>query len=217
MLSLNNKPAPTDAAVPTSPQLGASQLAGQPSIAAAALLTQGGLPLADSLMAAAKSVHPRPPSRGPDEMFKMELNAAMALTTAGVTSEALRLRDLKLAEMQQMMLHLQSENERLQETFEVLQATELRAILGCTPNGYICHVTGLWGGSASYRTIVEESVLMGQLKPVDAIMVEGGFKDLPPGVQVHIPPFRQPHEPQMSEQDVAHTRQVASARMIRIP
>ncbi|KAM7295722.1 hypothetical protein ISCGN_020994 [Ixodes scapularis] len=311
----------------------------------------------------------------------MEQDAAMALTTAGVSSEALRLRDLKLAKMQQMMLHLQSENKRLQETVEALQATQLRvetiledpkscmyytglpefsvfdelykflepraarmtywhgdtktdgemkrrtgkldlrdeffmvlvrlrtgmagrelsrnfniteahvskvfttwinflqrelraliyfptvletrkklpdsfhkfpntrivldatevrtqkpsallaqrqtfspykhyntykAIVGCTPNGYICYVSGLWGGSASDRTIVEDSELMGQLQPGDAIMVDKGFKfnDLPPGVQVHIPPFRQPHEPQMPEQDVANTRQVASARVV---
>ncbi|CAN7978992.1 unnamed protein product [Ixodes persulcatus] len=91
-----------------------------------------------------------------------------------------------------------------------------KAIVGCTPNGYICYVSGLWGGSASDRTIVEESEFMGQLKPGDAIMVDKGFKfnDLPPGVQVHIPPFRQPREPQMSEQDVAKTRQVASARVV---
>ncbi|KAG0431858.1 hypothetical protein HPB47_021388 [Ixodes persulcatus] len=151
----------------------------------------------------------------------MEQNAAMALTTAGVSSMAFRLRDLKLAKMQQMILHLQSENVRLQDrhrqTFSPYKHyNTYKAIVGCTPNGYICYVSGLWGGSASDRTIVEESEFMGQLKPGDAIMVNKGFKfnDLPHGVQVHIPPFRQPHEPQMSEQDVANTRQVASARVV---
>lgn len=36
-----------------------------------------------------------------------------------------------------------------------------KAIVGCTPNGYICHISGLWGGSVSDRTILEESGLMG--------------------------------------------------------
>lgn len=72
------------------------------------------------------------------------------------------------------------------------------------------------GGSVSDRMIVEESGLIGQLEPGDAIMVDKGFRlnDLPPGVQVHIPPFRKANEAQMSEEDVAHTRQVASARVI---
>lgn len=57
---------------------------------------------------------------------------------------------------------------------------------------------------------------MGQLEPGDAIMVDKGFKfnDLPLGVQVHIPPFRKTNEPQMSENDVAHTRHVARARVV---
>ncbi|CAN7985554.1 unnamed protein product, partial [Ixodes hexagonus] len=91
-----------------------------------------------------------------------------------------------------------------------------KAVIGCTPDGYISHVSDLWGGSVSDRLIVEQSGLMGLLEPGDAIMVDKGFRlnDLPPGVQVHIPAFRKPQEPQMSEEDVAHTRQVASARVI---
>lgn len=43
MLSLNNKPAPTNAAVLTSPQLGDSQLAGQPPTALAGPLRTGAI------------------------------------------------------------------------------------------------------------------------------------------------------------------------------
>ncbi|CAN7945077.1 unnamed protein product [Ixodes hexagonus] len=91
-----------------------------------------------------------------------------------------------------------------------------KVVVGCTPDGYICQVSELWGGSVSDRTIVEESGLIEQLQPGDAIMVDKGFKfnDLPPGVQVHIPAFRKPNEPPMPEEDVAHTQQVASARVI---
>ncbi|KAM7295911.1 uncharacterized protein LOC121833803 [Ixodes scapularis] len=91
-----------------------------------------------------------------------------------------------------------------------------KAVVGCTPEGYICHVSQLWGGTVSDRMIVEESGLVDQLESGDAIMVDKGFKfnSLPPGVQVHIPCFRQPNEPQMPEEDVAHTRRVASARVV---
>ncbi|XP_029823565.2 uncharacterized protein LOC115309461 [Ixodes scapularis] len=91
-----------------------------------------------------------------------------------------------------------------------------KAVVGCTPEGYICHISELWGGTVSDIIIVEESVLMYQLESGDAIMVDKGFKfnSLPPGVQVHITCFRQPNEPQMPEEDVAHTKQVASARLV---
>ncbi|XP_040073250.3 uncharacterized protein LOC115319271 [Ixodes scapularis] len=91
-----------------------------------------------------------------------------------------------------------------------------KAVVGSTPKGYISYVSELRGGSTSDRVIVEESGLMEQLEPGDAIMVDKGFKfnDLPLGVQVHIPSFRKPNEPQMSENDVAHTRHVASARVV---
>ncbi|CAN7943187.1 unnamed protein product [Ixodes hexagonus] len=91
-----------------------------------------------------------------------------------------------------------------------------KAVIGCTPDGYISYVSELWGGSVSDRLIVEESGLMGRLGPGDAIMVDKGFKlnNMPPGVQVHIPAFRKPQEPQMPEEDVAHSRWVASARVI---
>ncbi|CAN7985184.1 unnamed protein product [Ixodes hexagonus] len=91
-----------------------------------------------------------------------------------------------------------------------------KAVIGCTPDGYISYVSELWGGSVSDRLIVEESGLMGRLEPGDTIMVDKGFKlnNMPPGVQVHIPAFRKPQEPQMPEEDVAHSRRVASARVI---
>lgn len=91
-----------------------------------------------------------------------------------------------------------------------------KAVIGCTPHGYISHVSDLWGGSVSDHMIVEQSGLLELLEPGDAIMVDKGFRlnDLPPGVRVHIPAFRKPQEPQMSEEDVSHTRQVASARVI---
>lgn len=91
-----------------------------------------------------------------------------------------------------------------------------KSVVGCTPDGYVCHVSKLWGGSVSDRVIVEESGLLERLQPGDAIMVDKGFKlsNLPPGVKMHIPCFRTPGEPQMKENELAHTQQVATARVI---
>ncbi|XP_040360987.2 uncharacterized protein LOC121836090 [Ixodes scapularis] len=91
-----------------------------------------------------------------------------------------------------------------------------KAVIGCTADGYVSYVSKLWGGSVSDRLIVEESGLLGLLESGDAIMVDKGFKlnNIPAGVQVHIPAFRKPQEPQMPEEDVAHSRRVASARVI---
>ncbi|CAN7981046.1 unnamed protein product [Ixodes pacificus] len=91
-----------------------------------------------------------------------------------------------------------------------------KAVAGCAPDGYISFVSDLWGGSSSDRMIVEKSGLLEQLQLGDAIMVEKGFKlnDLPPGVRVHIPCFRKPGEPQMAENELSHTRHVASTRFI---
>ncbi|XP_040068774.1 uncharacterized protein LOC115320941 isoform X1 [Ixodes scapularis] len=91
-----------------------------------------------------------------------------------------------------------------------------KEVVGCAPDGYISFVSDLWGGSSSDRVIVEKSGLLEQLQPGDAIMVDKGFKlnDLPPGVRVHIPCFRKPGEPQMAENELSHTRHVASARVI---
>ncbi|CAN7946682.1 unnamed protein product, partial [Ixodes hexagonus] len=91
-----------------------------------------------------------------------------------------------------------------------------KAVVGCTPDGYICHVSKLWGGSVSDRAIVDESGLLEQLEPGDAVMVDKGFKlnNIPSGVRVHIPCFRKPGEPQMQEDELVHTQRVASARVI---
>ncbi|XP_040071266.3 uncharacterized protein LOC120843875 [Ixodes scapularis] len=91
-----------------------------------------------------------------------------------------------------------------------------KAVIGCTADGYVSYVSKLWGGSVSDRLIVEESGLLGLSESGDAIMVDKGFKlnNIPAGVQMHIPAFRKPQEPQMPEEDVAHSRRVASARVI---
>ncbi|XP_064469823.1 uncharacterized protein LOC135384556 [Ornithodoros turicata] len=90
-----------------------------------------------------------------------------------------------------------------------------KAIVGCTPDGYIAFVSKLWSGSVSDNIVIETSGILDKLQPGDAIMVDKGFtfRALPPGITLYRPPYRHFHEPQMSSEDVAETRRVARARV----
>lgn len=90
-----------------------------------------------------------------------------------------------------------------------------KALIGCTPDGYLAYVSRLWGGSVSDKTIIQCSSLLEHLEPGDAIMVDKGFTFpyLPPGITVYRPPFREPHEQQMPAQSVEETRRIACARV----
>ncbi|XP_064476199.1 uncharacterized protein LOC135390138 [Ornithodoros turicata] len=90
-----------------------------------------------------------------------------------------------------------------------------KAVIGCTPDGYIAFVSKLWGGSVSDSLVVEESGILDQLQPGDGIMVDKGFvfPAMPPRITLYRPPYRQSHEPQMSCADVIETRRVACARV----
>ncbi|XP_077508191.1 uncharacterized protein LOC144119456 [Amblyomma americanum] len=90
-----------------------------------------------------------------------------------------------------------------------------KVLIGCTPDGYISHVSRLWGGSSSDKAILEASGLLDKLDAGDAIMVDKGFTFpyLPPGIKVYRPPFRESHQKQMPAKAVDETRRIASARV----
>lgn len=90
-----------------------------------------------------------------------------------------------------------------------------KALIGCTPDGYITYASRLWGGSSSDKAILASSGLLDKLEPGDAIMVDKGFTFpyLPAGITVYRPPFREPHQKQMPANKVDETRRIASARV----
>lgn len=83
-----------------------------------------------------------------------------------------------------------------------------KALIGCTPDGYITYVSRLWGGSSSDKAILESSGLLDKLEPADAIMVDKGF------IFPYLPAeVTESHEKQMPAKAVDETRRIASARV----
>lgn len=90
-----------------------------------------------------------------------------------------------------------------------------KVLIGCTPDGYVAYASRIWGGSVSDKTILQSSGLLDRLQSGDAIMVDKGFTFpyLPQGITIYRPPFREPHETQMTPQAVEDTRRIACARV----
>ncbi|XP_077532049.1 uncharacterized protein LOC144144464 [Haemaphysalis longicornis] len=89
-----------------------------------------------------------------------------------------------------------------------------KALVGVTPDGYVSFVPDLWGGHTSDTEVVQKSGILEILQPGDGVMVDKGFRLenlVPPGVTVHIPPFKK--APQFSREQVGATRKLASARI----
>ncbi|XP_049528033.1 uncharacterized protein LOC125947407 [Dermacentor silvarum] len=89
-----------------------------------------------------------------------------------------------------------------------------KALVGVTPDGYVCFVPEIWGGHVSDTEIVERSGLLKRLQPGDGVMVDKGFRldsIFPPTIQIYIPPFKKGN--QLSASDVIATRKIAGARI----
>ncbi|XP_064454854.1 uncharacterized protein LOC135366128 [Ornithodoros turicata] len=103
------------------------------------------------------------------------------------------------------------------QTFSNYKYTNtMKCLVGATPDCYVSFVSALYGGGTSDRAIVQQSALLDLLEPGDAVTADKGFKVddlLPPGVTLHMPPFRIAGEAQMSAKDVEATKHVASARV----
>ena len=88
-----------------------------------------------------------------------------------------------------------------------------------TPDGAVCFVSELFGGSISDQELVIHSHFLGLMPSIGygaSIMADNGFniQDLlvPYGVKLNIPPFKQTGV-QMSLQDVQRTQQIAKVRI----
>lgn len=97
--------------------------------------------------------------------------------------------------------------------------TTLKGLIGMTPDGAVCFVSELFGGSISDRELLIKSGFLDLLPSVghgSSIMADKGFdvQDLlaPHGVKLNIPPFKQGGQ-QMPLEDVQRTQQIAKVRI----
>ena len=75
----------------------------------------------------------------------------------------------------------------------------------------------MWGRRASDKNITTESEqLLASLKPGDKVMVDRGFtitKDLPEGVTMLIPPFKNQNTGQFSKEQLEYSEKISAARI----
>ena len=85
---------------------------------------------------------------------------------------------------------LMSEQSATYSTYRGMNS--FKVIIGVAPNAVITYVSGLFPGSVSDKSLVQESGLLEHFVPGDLILADKGFliQDLlPRGVSVNIPPF----------------------------
>ena len=82
----------------------------------------------------------------------------------------------------------------------------ITCLVGMSSSGAIIYVSDMWGGRASDKTITQESVkLLSALDAGNQIIVDPGFtiaEDLPPGVQLLIPPFTNKSAGQLTKEQL---------------
>ena len=91
----------------------------------------------------------------------------------------------------------------------------VKGLVGIAPSGAITFVSDLFTGRCSDKQIVKESKILGLLQPGDDLMADGGVnieESLPSGVTLNISPFLRDN-PQLSTEDEAKTRKIASVRV----
>ena len=90
-------------------------------------------------------------------------------------------------------------------------------LVGMSPSGAIIYVSDMWGGRASDQKITHESFQ--HLSALDAgnkVMVDRGFtiaEDLPPGVQLLIPPFKNKSTGQLTKEQLEYSETNSVARI----
>ena len=90
-----------------------------------------------------------------------------------------------------------------------------KGLIGISPNGYPSFISSLYAGRNSDKKITHDCGILKLLEPGDELMADRGFDieaDMPDGVSLNIPPFLN-GQPQLSEQDEAKTRKIASVRV----
>ena len=91
----------------------------------------------------------------------------------------------------------------------------VKGLVGIAPSGAITFVSDLFTGRCSDQQIVKESKILELLQPGYDLMADRGFdieESLPSGVTLNIPPFLRDN-PQLSTEDEAKTRKIASVRV----
>lgn len=89
-------------------------------------------------------------------------------------------------------------------------------LVGMSPSGAITYISDMWGGKASDNKITWESDLYDTLEVGDSVMVDRGFTirdDLPAGVKLIIPPFKNRETGQFTAKQLQFAEQIAMARI----
>ena len=90
-----------------------------------------------------------------------------------------------------------------------------KGLIGISPSGYPSFVSCLYAGCTSDKKITNDCGILNLVEPGDEIMADRGFDieaDIPSGVLLNIPPFLN-GQPQLSAEDEAKTRKIASVRV----
>lgn len=90
-----------------------------------------------------------------------------------------------------------------------------KGLIGISPSGYPSFVSCLYAGRTSDKKITQDCGILDLVEPGDEIMADRGFDieaDIPSGVLLNIPPFLN-GQPQLSSEDEAKTRKIASVRV----
>ena len=90
-----------------------------------------------------------------------------------------------------------------------------KGLIGISPNGYPSFVSSLYAGRTSDKKITRDCGILDLLEPGDEVMADRGFdieSDMPNGVLLNIPPFLD-GKPQLTAEDEAKTRKIASVRV----
>jgi DNA-binding Xre family transcriptional regulator len=93
----------------------------------------------------------------------------------------------------------------------------VKFLVGMSPSGAIIYVSSMWGGRASDKKITSESdQLLLSLKAGDKVMVDRGFtvaKELPDGVTLLIPPFKNRGTGQFTKEQLEFSEKISVARI----
>ena len=93
----------------------------------------------------------------------------------------------------------------------------VKFLVGMSPSGAIIYISDMWGGRASDKKITQESTdLLNALDAGNKVMVDRGFtiaEDLPPGVQLIIPPFKDKKTGQFTARQLEYSEKISVARI----
>ena len=93
----------------------------------------------------------------------------------------------------------------------------VKFLVGMSPTGAITYISDMWGGRASDKKITSESdKLLHSLECGDKVMVDRGFtiqEELPQGVKLIIPPFKNKTIGQFTPAQIQHSEHISAARI----